>query len=351
MSAAPGVLLSLLLAAAAGLGAETIGAPLPWLLGPLVASAIVAMADLKPFGVAPRMPRWARPVFTPVIGVGIGATVTPQVLDQAARWWPSLLAVVGFVAAVQLMNYVVLRRLGGLDRPTAFFGASPGGLIDAVLMGEARGGDVATMATLHLARISLAVAAVPMILTFVVAVEGRPPLAADATPGLPQPVDALLLIACAVVGAVVATRIRLPASVMLGPFLASAALHLAGVTSAQVPELVLHLAQMAVGAMLGLRFAGLARSALIRCLGLTLVTTALAIGVAGVFAVVLDRLVPATAPAIFLAFAPGGVAEMGLVAISLGIEPAFVIVHHLVRIICTVSLAPGLYSRFIARRP
>jgi membrane AbrB-like protein len=167
-----GVALSLALAALAGLAAEAIGAPLPWLLGPLVASAVAAMSDFRPFGVEPRMPVWSRPVFTPVIGVGIGATVTPQILDQAARWWPSLIGVALFVVLVQLVNFAILRRLGGFDRPTAFFAASPGGLVDSVLIGEARGGDVATMATMHLTRIALAVAAVPLILTFAVAAQG-----------------------------------------------------------------------------------------------------------------------------------------------------------------------------------
>jgi membrane AbrB-like protein len=168
---------------------------------------------------------------------------------------------------------------------------------------------------------------------------------------MPGPLDAALLLLCAVGGALLAVRIRLPAGVMLGPFLASAALHLSGVSSAQVPVLVVHVAQMVVGSLLGLRFSGVARAVLLRGLGLTLVTTAVAIALAAAFALVLDRLVPATAPAVFLAFAPGGIAEMGLVAISLGIEPAFVIVHHLVRIIFTVSAAPILYDRVIARRP
>lgn len=344
------VALSLALALLAGLGAEAVGTPLPWLLGPLAASAAVAMSGIRPFGVRLHMPHWTRPVFAPVIGVGIGCTVTPQIFDQAARWWPSLVAVAAFVVLVQVTNFAVLRRLGGFDRPTAFFAASPGGLVDAVMLGERRGGDTAAMASMHLARIAVAVASVPLIVT-VVADRSGAALAPAAAPGLPGLADAAILAACAVGGALAGVWLRLPAGVMLGPFLASATLHLAGPTSAQVPLLVLHLAQMAVGAVLGLRFSGLERRTLLKGLGLTLLTTTIAIALAGCFAVALDRLVPATAPAIFLAFAPGGVAEMGLVAMSLGTEPAFVIVHHLVRIVFTVSAGPILYDRLIARRP
>jgi hypothetical protein len=340
--------MTLALAAAVGLVASALGVPLPWLLGPLVAAAAVAMADLRPVGIAPRLPKWTRPVFAPVIGTAIGATVTPEILGQAAAWWPSLLAVAPFVLVVQLMNYAALRRIGGFDRPTAFFAASPGGLVDAVLIGERRGGQPAAMSTQHFARIALSVASVPLILTFAAVELGAPPPAAPAPPA-PGPAGAALLLGCAVAGALAGARLRLPAGVMLGPFLASAALHLGGVTEAQVPEPLVRLAQLALGALIGLQFSGLARGALLRGLGLAALTTGLALGVAAGFALALAQVVPASRPAIFLAFAPGGVAEMGLVAISLGTEPAFVIVHHLLRIVLTIFIGALVYDRLIAR--
>jgi hypothetical protein len=341
---------TLALAAAAGRVGEAAGLPLPWLLGPLLAAAAVAMSGVRPFGRAPALPRWTRPVFAPVIGVAIGATVTPEIAGQAARWWPSLVAVAPFVVAVQLLNYAVLRRLGGFDRPTAFFAASPGGLVDAVLVGERRGGAPAAMSTQHFARIALSVLAVPLILTLLAVETGAPPPAAP-DPVLPGPAGVAILVACAILGGLAGARLGLPAGVMLGPFLLSAALHLGGVTAAQVPAPIVHLAQMAIGSLLGLQFTGLARGALLKGLGLSLLTTAIAIACAALFAAGLAGVTPASGPAIFLAFAPGGVAEMGLVAISLGAEPAFVIVHHLLRIVLTVFLGPPIYDRLIARRP
>ena len=52
----------------------------------------------------------------------------------------------------------------------------------------------------------------------------------------------------------------------------------------------------------------------------------------------------------FLAFAPGGVAEMGLIAVALGVEPAYVILHHLLRIIATITVLPQIYDRAILPR-
>ena len=44
--------------------------------------------------------------------------------------------------------------------------------------------------------------------------------------------------------------------------------------------------------------------------------------------------------ALTLAFAPGGLAEMTLIALALGVDPAFVSTHHVVRIFLVVILAP-----------
>ena len=50
--------------------------------------------------------------------------------------------------------------------------------------------------------------------------------------------------------------------------------------------------------------------------------------------------------AVLLAFAPGGVAEMSLIALALNVEPSFVAFHHIVRIFEIVLLAPIMAKWF-----
>ncbi|MBT6911968.1 MAG: AbrB family transcriptional regulator, partial [Rhodospirillaceae bacterium] len=47
---------------------------------------------------------------------------------------------------------------------------------------------------------------------------------------------------------------------------------------------------------------------------------------------------------VMLAFAPGGVAEMSLIAIAMDVDPGFVALHHIARIFEIIILAP-----FVAR--
>jgi len=346
---APQVLAALALAAAAGLAAGAAGVPLPWLLGPLVVTAVAAMADLRLAGAPLRLPKSLRDYCVPVIAVTIGATVTPDVATSALRWWPSLLAMALFVVAVQFANYGLLRRLGGYDRPTAFFAASPGGLIDAVLSGESRGGALAVMSTQHFARIAVTVAVVPFLIAAFAEPVGQERAVIAEGIGWPSLTDAIVLIACAVLGALVGKRLRLPAAVMLGPFVLSAALHVGGLTAAETPLPLVHLAQLVVGGVLGLQFAGTGKRQVARGVGFAALGVAVALGVAAALSLALTDVVDAPFAAVFLAFAPGGLAEMGLIAVSLGIEPAFVVVHHLLRIVLTISLAPLLFDRLVAR--
>jgi uncharacterized membrane protein AbrB (regulator of aidB expression) len=45
---------------------------------------------------------------------------------------------------------------------------------------------------------------------------------------------------------------------------------------------------------------------------------------------------------LLLAYAPGGVAEMSLIALAIGADAGFVAVHHLVRIVCVMVAVPLL---------
>ena len=60
-------------------------------------------------------------------------------------------------------------------------------------------------------------------------------------------------------------------------------------------------------------------------------------------ALVLASLTGMRSTSLILAFAPGGLAEMSLIAISLGVETAFVATHHVARIAMIVIGAPIVF--------
>ncbi|MGB7302548.1 MAG: AbrB family transcriptional regulator [Burkholderiaceae bacterium] len=326
--------------------------PMPWLIGALAANATWVLALPGRLNNPVSFPEPLRRGFIVVIAVMIGGTFTPELLNTFPKWWPSFLTIIGFTVIAQSMAYMVFRRVGGFDRPTAFFSASPGGLVESVILGEEAGGDARIIAMLHFIRLTLIVIVVPFGFTWWVGHSVGSAAGASLTPG-PQTLawlDAMLLAIAGIAGFAVARFFKLPAGVIIGPLLASAALHIFGVTEGQVPNWMGAVAQVFMGTGIGVRFSGLRRRMLIQGFGLCLITVSLMLGLAMIIAVFLAPLT-ATKPEIYmLGFAPAGVIEMSLIALTLGANPVFVTTHHVVRIFACVALMPQIYRLVLAPR-
>ncbi|WP_180897807.1 AbrB family transcriptional regulator [Martelella soudanensis] len=324
--------------------------PLPWMLGPLVAAAVVAMAKPKVFGAIPVMPTTLRNIFIPVIGLMIGSQVTRETLVHMGQWWPSLLLVVPFALVTQMISFALLKKMGGYDRATAFFASSPGGVVEAVIISERFKGDPTLTVVQHLARISLAVTIVPLLLTLYI---GHPVGSASGAsmPDALNPIglmDTLLLAAAAVIGAYVARKINLPAANMLGPMITSAALHSTGLTFALIPTSLVQITQLVIGASLGGRFAAVDMRTLYKSAVLSLPLLVVSLSVAAVAGLTVSMLGYNSVVVGFISFAPGGVTEMGLIALSIDADPVYVACHHIVRILTAVLFLPLIYRFLIA---
>jgi membrane AbrB-like protein len=325
--------------------------PLPWMLGPLLSMAIASVSGVQLFDEPLGVPTKSRNIFVPIVGLMIGARVSPGFLSEVLVWWPSLLLVVPYMIAVQFLNAMLFRIIGKYDRATAFFAASPGGLVEAVLIGEHHGGQASLMAIQHFARVTLAVSVIPFLLSFELGapVGSAAGVALDPLHKMLSLTDAALLGVAGVAGVYLAGRLKLPAGIMVGPFLFSAVFHASGITDAQIPASLLQAAQLVIGITLGMRFAGPSKTALVRGLGLSVMALTTTLILALGAALLVSSLGMAPTMVSFIAFAPGGLVEMGLIAISLEADPVFVAAHHVLRIGLAVTIAPWLFTRFYNR--
>jgi membrane AbrB-like protein len=150
----------------------------------------------------------------------------------------------------------------------------------------------------------------------------------------------LVLILGVGAGIVVAHLIRLPAPQMTGAMFASAALHLTGASTVLLPDLLLQLALWIVGSSIGAQFAGFDLRTLFAIGRHAAMVAVMMIALAAVVAVGLGALLDLDTLATLLAFVPGGIAEMCLIAVVLDVDPAFVALHHLLRLSLILLLAP-----------
>jgi len=331
---------------AIALGAGVLGAlaasaaslPLPWMLGPMIACTGLAL-----FRAPIRGPQPLRPPMIMVLGVMLGSGFTPSMIDRAGEWAASLALLSAYIVVVGALAYPYFRKVGGYDRVTAYFAAMPGGLTEMMLVGGALGGDDRRIVLTHASRILLAVLAIPIFFRLTSDIDmtdrARFGVGLDEVSAL----DYAILIACGLIGAPLAKAIRLPAALLVGPMLISAAVHLAGFSAAQPPTVIVNLAQWVIGTVIGCRFVGVARGEILRVIGLSVGSTAMMLGVTALFALALHQMTGVRVDSVVLAYAPGGLAEMSLVALALGADVAFVATHHVVRIMLVVIAAPTAF--------
>jgi membrane AbrB-like protein len=316
-----------------------LGMPLPWMLGSMTVLTIGAVLGL-PFAA----PSVIRPPMTAIIGVMLGSSFAPDVLMQMAAWLLTIagLPVSGFVAGLVCVTY--LHRDAGFDRTTAYFAGMPGGLIEMIELGEARGADFKAVALLHSARILLIVFTLPFLVQWLegVSIGDRSGLG---TSVFDEPAGNLLLLAvCAFVGAVVGKRLNLPGAYLVGPMLASALLHVTGATDFVPPREIVNGAQLVLGTVLGCRFVGTASATILRYLGIAVGSTAILVAVTLASAWAVAAISGYGIVPLILAYSPGGLAEMSLVALAIQTEVAFVAAHHVIRILMVMVSAGPIYA-------
>ena len=336
---------------AGGLAARVIGVPLPMLLGSVVAVGALSVFGYRPGGQPPKVPVWLRMFFIPIIGLSIGSAITPDVLREARAWWPSLLALVLFIPIAHFMGYKVLRRVGRLSPVTAYYSAVPGGFIECIAMGEEAGANVPMLTALQFLRLILTVMLVPLAFTLLSgAAVGSAAGVEMAPPG--GVLDAPEIFWQVVIGAIgffAGRRLKFPAYMITGPILASGLAHLTGLLQAAPPRQLIDVTQLVIGVALGTRFVGMAVGTVVRAMGLATLNIALTMVLAIALGLLLHQVVGEQVEAVVLAFAPGGLAEMSLVALSLHVSALYVTAHHILRIMLAVTFAK-MFAHLIVPR-
>ena len=236
--------------------------PLAWMLGAMVATTAASLGGARLY-----VPGPMRSIMVAIIGVLLGASFTPEIVEKA-REWPltigCLLLYLGFLIGILFLYF---HRIVGLDPATAYFSAAPGGLSEMVITGAAMGADDRTIALIHTARVLLVVLAVPLWFRYTTGVTTTPS-AIGPSIGAIGLTDIAVLTTCAIAGVVAGRLIRLPAYRLSGPLLASAFVHVTGINESAPPWELVAAAQVVVGSAIGARFTGVPVH---RVLGLTAV--------------------------------------------------------------------------------
>ncbi|MEQ8508444.1 MAG: AbrB family transcriptional regulator [Rhodospirillaceae bacterium] len=337
------IAMSLGVGAIGGAVFSVIGVPLAWMLGPMIVNIIASVR-----GAPVLVPHGARVVTLCIIGVFLGGSFSPDLLTRVGEWGLSLSLMIIFIPLITVVAGYYYRRFAQFDGPTAMFSGAPGTLTAMVIIGGESGADERMIALTQGLRVVVVVFLMPLIVT--VATAAGPMSGSILPEGGPfQWRDGALLMVAAGLGFGLARVFRLPASAMTGAMLASAALYLSGLVSWRPPDTALWVCLWILGSAIGSRFSTVTAQTFFRVSRHAFAATALVISVSALFAAGVSGITGVPFLTTLLSFTPGGVAEMCLIAIAFDIDPAFVAVHHLVRIVILISLAPFAAKWIVAR--
>ena len=322
---APGILRALAVGVPAGYLFDLLAAPIPWMIGPMV-----AVAGLNLLGVSMHSPPLARQMGQVILGSAVSLYFTPPVVAALAANLPAIIAATIAVFLVGGIGALTLSRASGVDGKSTFFASIPGGAMDMAVLADRYGAQIAPVAVAHSLRVSLVVIIVPFALTY----GGFPLVAAAYRPNLP--LDFSILIPWLAVGWLlgeISERFHFHNGCLLVPIFLGAGLTVGGIQLSAVPPPLIDFAQLMFGLVLGasyeraffVRYKLFIPFALLNSCFILIASALAGAALAWAFGLPVATMVLATAP--------GGLAEMTITAQALKVSVPLVVAFHLFRVV------------------
>lgn len=328
------LLVTLAVGAAGGCVFGLAGLPAGWLTGSMIAVAIAAVA-----GVEVDIPNALRNVAFVVTGSFLGSSLSPQLVIELPRWPLSLAVLIVNLIILQWAAQAFLHRVCNWDRQTAFFAAIPGLMSYVIALALPTRADTSRIAVSQTIRLFLLVALLPKAVSLI-------NVAAPHTAAPPASLaEVAVTLAGGIAGGVAFSFVGVPAAPLLGALIVSGLLHGSGLVGGTMAPSLLVAAYIVLGSVVGSRFAGttvrMLSTMAVASIGAFAVT--MSIAVAGAF--LAARLTGQPLSQMILAFAPGGIDVMTIMAFALNLDPAFVAAHQLARFLVITVYAPLLMKR------
>ena len=325
---------TLLIALAGGVALTLLGFP-----AGLVSGSVLAVATAALFGRPVRVPiPLARACYV-IVGILLGAVVTPQTVKGFLTWPVSVALLMVAAVAMLVATTSYLRVVHRWDRLSALLGASPGSMVQVIALSTELGADLRAIAIVQTVRVLLLTIGIPGGLALFGLVAPAMPVvrgtAATSSLG-----ELAIVVAVSSATALATARLRFPGGLLFGAMAGSGVLHGTGLVIAVLPWWIGAAAVLVLGAVVGSRFANTTFRLIVGYLGAALGSFAVSSSIAAVFALIVTHFFPFSIANVVVAFSPGAQDTMMVLALALHLDPVFVGAHHIARfLIVTFSVA------------
>ena len=338
----PAMLRALAIGIPAGALFDWLDTPIPWMVGPMIAIAVVNLMGVRVLAIP-----YSRQMGQVILGSAVSLYFTPPVVAALGANMGAILLATLSAFVIGGLGAATLSKASGVDGKSAFFASIPGGSMAMAVLAQKYGAQVPPVAVTHSMRVSIVVIVVPFALTY----GGIPIEVSPYKPQLPfnLPILVVWLAAGFAIGEI-SERLRLHNGYMMMPIFMGAALTIGGVELSSVPGWMIDFAQLMFGLVLGERYerAFFAKHklfipfALLNSVFILVASISVALSLAWAFNLSIATMIIATAP--------GGLAEMAITAKALQVGVPTVIAFHLFRIVIVNMGTQFIYNGFMLLR-
>jgi membrane AbrB-like protein len=307
------------------------------LMGGAIAVTIAVVAGFKA-----AVPDGIRNGLFICVGLSMGASVAPDTLQLLGQWPITLAALVIELFLIVTLCGLFLVYVFKLDNGTAYLSSFPGHLSFVVALAAAGTGDPRQIVVIQVMRVAL------LTLCALIGALFLPVGSFGGNGSLEMMAPTTLLMAamaCAGAGWAFA-RFRIPAGYVLGSMAVATALKLTGYFPGTLPQPLVEVTFIGMGALIGSRFSGISRADIAKALAGGLGSTAIAVAIVTVTAYVVSHFVDMPIGQIWLGLSPGGLESMGALGIALGYDTAFIAAHHVFRLLLLTFAIPVVAVMF-----
>lgn len=312
--------------------------PIPWLLGPIV---VVMLAQFR-IGDVMKWPAIIRNIGLIILGVAIGQQFDVSIMSNAGNLLFAVILVNIILLIVSVLLALMMTKWTNLSMKTALASTVPGGLSQLVIFAEEEKDiPLAVVTYFHVVRVISVVLLVPFI------VSGQ--VVEEVTIGEGFSYSLIVLLLVAACSIYIGKWLRIPVPHFLTPVLLTLTLQFTPVVTPTVPSELLHIAQLLIGAYIGLLLKPHMLKLPKKTLVAGIVSALLLLGITAGSSIFVGKLLNESFATSFLSTAPGGLDQMGLLAAAVGADISVVTLFQLLRLLLIFLLVLPLLKWYYRR--
>lgn len=317
-----------------GLIACALSSPIPWLLGSLTATVIAGWLGLDLVPISRATSRWLRII----IGVSLGGFIAESLGQFSMTHSVAAAFALLFTALITGFGAWFFHKTLRFDGLDSFISALPGGLSFIISLAGDLGKRFPRIGLIHTVRVVVLVFSFSLLSILLGAT--LPDLTIKASLAFSWNWELIYLFGLILVSGWLADHAGLAGGHVIFGLLLSTVAYKTGLISLPMPELCITLSMVFLGALLGVEFSRLRDASYLRMMSASVGYTFCALVFAGVMALFASRITDGTFLLYLLALAPGGIAEISLITLALGLDAGLVAMVHACRFFLIMLIGP-----------